>query len=485
MQSVFRIQLQMATWRSAAFLGRKSALLALGAGSVGISVARAETPDEYLPSAQEKIVGRYENRLRRFSTPERVFEYFASITIDKQSYMTPADFSRALTPYSFRKGVELRSKNVTFNPAAALAAPKKEEVAAYKQLIQHLMALGDKLDAAKLAKQPPLDGEIKELELLLTILTTSYSMDLQTHLLVLRDLNVTKREFDTFLATHGGPVPRSHAFFDLVDADGDGLISYPEYMFFTTLLSIPERQFELAFKMFDDDGNGEIDHREFKQIMDLMRRRTPAGRQDRTLTENSTPVFKNLFGDFATETLSYEKFRAFHQSLKEEVMHLHFEHYDVDGSNELSPREFGMFLISHVDQTELDKWVAKVDKLLQLEGSISEKEFKDFYTFLDNLDAMKVAMEMIHEKKGLNKEQFLRATRAACGGGRPLVSTQQVDIIFALFDADGDGAVSPAEFLGVMETRRSAGLRERRDIGAVDFFHRLVACAEESMTPSL
>lgn len=30
---------------------------------------------------------------------------------------------------------------------------------------------------------------------------------------------------------------REKSFFDLVDADGDGLISYAEYMFFNTLLA--------------------------------------------------------------------------------------------------------------------------------------------------------------------------------------------------------------------------------------------------------
>lgn len=29
---------------------------------------------------------------------------------------------------------------------------------------------------------------------------------------------------------------------------------------------VPQRQFELAFKMFDTDGNGRLDHREFKQV---------------------------------------------------------------------------------------------------------------------------------------------------------------------------------------------------------------------------
>lgn len=38
------------------------------------------------------------------------------------------------------------------------------------------------------------------------------------------------------LQMHGGPA-REKSFFDLVDADGDGLISYAEYMFFNTLLA--------------------------------------------------------------------------------------------------------------------------------------------------------------------------------------------------------------------------------------------------------
>ena len=43
------------------------------------------------------------------------------------------------------------------------------------------------------------------------------------------------------------------------DTDGDGLISYGEYVFFLTLLSIPTHDFAVAFRMFDDDGNGAPD----------------------------------------------------------------------------------------------------------------------------------------------------------------------------------------------------------------------------------
>ncbi|KAG8375818.1 hypothetical protein BUALT_Bualt10G0139900 [Buddleja alternifolia] len=45
-------------------------------------------------------------------------------------------------------------------------------------------------------------------------------------------------------------------FFMLFDTNSDGLISFKEYLFFVTLLSIPETSFSVAFKMFDIDCDG-------------------------------------------------------------------------------------------------------------------------------------------------------------------------------------------------------------------------------------
>ncbi|KAL2318055.1 hypothetical protein Fmac_031931 [Flemingia macrophylla] len=60
-------------------------------------------------------------------------------------------------------------------------------------------------------------------------------------------------------------------FFMLFDVNNDGLISFKEYIFFVTLLGIPESSFSVAFKMFDVDNSGEISKEEFKKVMALMR----------------------------------------------------------------------------------------------------------------------------------------------------------------------------------------------------------------------
>ena len=51
----------------------------------------------------QRVIG-YENRIRAYSTPDKIFRYFATVNIkDPESkeyniYMTPEDFLRSITP---------------------------------------------------------------------------------------------------------------------------------------------------------------------------------------------------------------------------------------------------------------------------------------------------------------------------------------------------------------------------------------------------
>ncbi|CAH0475035.1 unnamed protein product [Peronospora belbahrii] len=415
------------------------------------------------PTFSERTVGNYENRIRKFSSPERVFEYFSSVEIDKQFYMTRDDLARAVTPYTYRHGAPLSSKNPKFNAKASRTKNPKEVADEYLRRVEKVL-----IDNANVTRAD-VNG--------LLAFRDEHHVDMETHIKTLRTLHITNAEFEKFIVLHGGP-PRIKTFFDMVDADGDGLISYPEYSFFCTLLAIPERHFELAFKMFDTDENGQLDHREFKQIINLMRLRTPAGRQDRSLHDDEVSIYKHLFGEMASKSLSYEEFCAFRRGLKQEIMRIQFEQYDVDGDRILSPREFGMFLVSHVNQRDIEKWVERVNKLQELKGHITEQEFMDFNVFLEHLDELEVAMNLVMQVHGVDKVQFQRATKAATGGSKHSepVTPLQIDILFALFDLDGDGHLSTKEFIKVMHTRKDSGFNEPRDTGAFSFMKRVKEC---------
>ena len=49
------------------------------------------------------------------SSPEKVFEYFASIQIGDETYMTVFDFIRCVTPYNKHVKSEVGSKNFKYN----------------------------------------------------------------------------------------------------------------------------------------------------------------------------------------------------------------------------------------------------------------------------------------------------------------------------------------------------------------------------------
>ncbi|CAN0213639.1 unnamed protein product, partial [Phaeothamnion confervicola] len=86
------------------------------------------------------VIGSYENRIRNFSAPERVFEFFASVTTEDGTFMTPEDFVRALTPFQQRAGAEVGSKNFKFNFQAKFAKPAPAQAAEYAELVREVLA---------------------------------------------------------------------------------------------------------------------------------------------------------------------------------------------------------------------------------------------------------------------------------------------------------------------------------------------------------
>ena len=67
------------------------------------------------------------------------------------------------------------------------------------------------------------------------------------------------------------------AFFSRFDIEGDGAISFAEFIFFTTLLSIPPGEISAAFRMFDVDSSGCLDRDEFRAMMRVLRSQSRHG----------------------------------------------------------------------------------------------------------------------------------------------------------------------------------------------------------------
>lgn len=255
-------------------------------------------------------------------------------------------------------------------------------------------------------------------------------------------------------------------FFMLFDTNGDGVISFSEYIFFVTLLSIPESSFHVAFKMFDLDHNGEIDKDEFRKVMTLMRsynRQGAAhrdglrfGRKVGQPVENGGLV-EYFFGKDGNEHLHYDKFSSFLKKLHDEIVRLEFSHYDVKSSNTIPVKDFALSMVASADMIYIDKLLDRVEDLddnLDLKDlRITFEEFKAFADLRRRLEPFRMAIFSYGKVNGLlTKQDLKRAASHVCGVD---LTDKVVDIIFHVFDANCDGNLSSEEFLRSLQKRES------------------------------
>ncbi|KAG8071429.1 hypothetical protein GUJ93_ZPchr0006g42452 [Zizania palustris] len=210
-------------------------------------------------------------------------------------------------------------------------------------------------------------------------------------------------------------------FFMLFDTNGDGLISFAEYIFFVTLLSIPESSFNIAFKMFDLDHNGEIDKEEFKKVMTLMRsynRQGAAhrdglrfGRKVGQSVENGGLV-EYFFGKDGSEHLHYDKFSIFLKQLHDEIVRLEFSHYDTKSSNTIPAKDFALSMVASADMNHITRLLDRVDDFDDdpdlKDLRITFEEFKAFADLRRRLEPFAIAIFSYGKVNGLLTKQDLK-----------------------------------------------------------------------------
>ncbi|WJX41728.1 hypothetical protein P8452_29042 [Trifolium repens] len=223
-------------------------------------------------------------------------------------------------------------------------------------------------------------------------------------------------------------------FFMLFDVNGDGLISFREYLFLITLLSIPESSFSAVFKMFDMDNDGEIDKEEFKRVVTSMRSHSRHGvhRRDELLTDASIEngrMVEYLFGKDGKGRLKHDKFVKFISDLHDEILRLEFVHYDFKSRKTISAKDFAHSIVASAD------YFAELRK---------------------KLVPLSLALFSFAKVNGLlTRDDFHRAASSVCGLS---LSDNVVEIVFHLFDTSGDGNLSSNEFVRVLH-------RRERDVG--------------------
>ncbi|XP_004498756.1 calcium uptake protein, mitochondrial isoform X2 [Cicer arietinum] len=282
-------------------------------------------------------------------------------------------------------------------------------------------------------------------------------------------------------------------FFMLFDVNGDGHISFKEYIFFVTLLSIPESSFSVAFKMFDVDNNGEITREEFKKVMALMRSHHRQGVQHRDGLRTGLKVndsvengglLEYFFGKDGKGCLQLDKFVQFMRDLHDEVLRLEFDHYDYKSRKSISAKDFALSMVASADISHLGKLLERVDELNNdsrfKDVQITFEDFKNFAELRKKLFPLSLALFSFGKVNGLlTRDDFQRAASHVCGLS---LSDNVVEIVFHLFDTNQDGNLSTNEFVRVLH-KREKDIVQPVESGMLGFLSCCRNCTE-NISPS-
>ncbi|XP_012809602.1 calcium uptake protein 1, mitochondrial isoform X2 [Xenopus tropicalis] len=365
---------------------------------------------------RDRKVMEYENRIRAYSTPDKIFRYFATLKVIHESgesevFMTPQDFVRSITPN------EKQPENLGLD--------------------QFIIKRYDGKDFWQKISQ----------------------------------------EREKF-------ADEDSIFYSLGEC---GLISFSDYIFLTTVLSTPQRNFEIAFKMFDLNGDGEVDMEEFEQVQSIIRSQTSMGmrHRDRSTTGNtlktgfSSALTTYFFGADLKGKLTIKNFLEFQRKLQHDVLKLEFERHDpVDGH--ITERQFGSMLLAYsgVQSKKLTHMLKQLKKRFKDAEGLTFEEVENFFTFLKNINDVDTALSFYHMAgASLDKVTMQQVARTVA---KVELSDHVCDVVFALFDCDGNGELSNKEFIAIMKQRLMRGLEKPKDMGFTRLMRAMWKCAQET-----
>lgn len=257
-----------------------------------------------------------------------------------------------------------------------------------------------------------------------------------------------------------------------------GIVSYTEYLFLLSILTKPESGFQIAFNMFDTDGNQRVDKNEFLVMEKIF---SFAWKGKRGIAEDDsgksipdqyvddeqglqrrhvvdTSLIVHFFGPKGKEELRYEGFKRFMENLQTEVLELEFSEFSK-GLPTISETDFAKILLryTYLDTDEYDMYLDRLmDRIKDVRG-ITFEEFHVFCQFLNNLEDFSIAMRMYTlADHPISKDEFHRAVKICTGTS---LTEHLVNTVFAIFDDDGDGLLSYREFIAIMKDRLHRGFK--------------------------
>lgn len=239
--------------------------------------------------------------------------------------------------------------------------------------------------------------------------------------------------------------------------------------------------------MFDLNGDGEVDLEEFEQVQSIIRSQTSMGmrHRDRSTTGNtlktgcSSALTTYFFGADLKGKLTIGSFLEFQRKLQHDVLKLEFErNYPVDGR--ITEKQFGGMLLAYsgVQSRKLKQMQKNLKRMFKDAQGITFEEVENFFTFLKNVNDVDTALSFYHMAgASIDKATMKQVARTVA---KVELSNHVCDVVFALFDCDGNGELSNKEFISIMKQRLMRGLEKPKDMGFTRLVRSMWKCAQDT-----
>lgn len=266
-----------------------------------------------------------------------------------------------------------------------------------------------------------------------------------------------------------------------------GLISFSDYIFLLTVLSTSRRHFEIAFRMFDLNGDGDVDYEEFEKVQTIIRNQTSVGARHRDHS-NTGNTFKGVnsalgiyfFGEKLESKLTIEKFLDFQRQLQTEILSLEFRRKEPNELDRIKEVDFADLLLTYAGMPR--KRRSRILKRVKKEFKenpigISKESYLNFFRFLNNINDVDTALTFYHIAGASIDQATLKHVAKTVAGVD--LDAHVIDVVFKVFDENLDNQLSNKEFIAVMKNRLMRGLEKPKDTGFIKMMQAIVKCARE------
>ncbi|XP_044761097.1 calcium-binding mitochondrial carrier protein Aralar1 isoform X1 [Coccinella septempunctata] len=216
----------------------------------------------------------------------------------------------------------------------------------------------------------------------------------------------------------------------IVDTSKDGLISYSEFQAFEGLLCFPDALYKTAFQLFDTNGNGMVSFPEFVEVIQKteLHKRIPFNMD--------SPFLQLYFGKDKQRVVSYSEFGQFLHDFHEEYAIEGFRRADKNGTGFISVMDFQDIMTnikSHLLTPQVQSHLIETAQGSQTGGrKVSFPYFIAFNSLLNNMELVKRIYLNVtngHRTQEVSKEEFMHSAQVMSQ-----MTPLEVDILFHLCD---------------------------------------------------